>query len=264
MIKGFRKLVSEPSIKTLEKIDAYIEHYKEVYKTNKTLKADKRLNLDRPISVTRELLSNFEKLEDDVKHLDEISAIDIVVSRIGRYPQVLLDDEKNESKKEIDAYENKFADKKTCKLINKARAIADNKRKASKEKIKQMKFKYSYPIATEEAENAMLDYAVMDEDKSKVFEGIDDLKGSELSEIRDALIKEKAKIIEKGKRYELFKRYSQGDDKKTHNERIEKSKGLSGKDEKALETIFGINIPSDIREQFDAKDLKVFEAYSKK
>ena len=260
-----------PTIEDFERIAGYVENYEDAYKTDRLNKRKGRENLDisRPESKSSEhraLIQKFEKLEKEEKCLNELDATRLLVERIGEYPK-LFDyenngkDAKEKFKKEEDSYENKYADKKTRNLIKMAIMREGLKAKNTIQAIKQTKCKHSFSVLTEDI---MYGAYVFELVKEKFYHSLETITITEYENKKNALLEKMRAFNPNSKFSKIFDKYDRSVDEDTHDSRIEKAMSLSDKDEKTLESIFDIAVPSDIREEFTERDLKVFDAYSKK
>ena len=219
------------------------------------------------------LLDNFEKLKESATLKEELYAMSILIKRVGKYPKLLPYDNKTKEmekrfEKSKDEYEDKYADKRTRRLIEEARRNEKIENYRIRKKIKNTKFKESRISMIREGGIPLPWYdafgGISDSEKQTIWSHREWINVREYKGIINSLADKMKHISQYGKGEITFNTYFGSVDMDTHESRIEKAISLSDKAEKTLESIFNIYIPSDIREEFTERDLKVFEAYSKK
>lgn len=264
---------ANPTIEGIARIVRGVKRYEKEYKRNlKYMLAGKEhLGMgdppDNSASKHQKLLDELKNLGKRVNYSEELQAMHTLVERIGNYPRLFSYENKSKEAKEKfekkeKIYEDKYADKKTRRLIKIAKQLEKNKISRSKEKIKNTKFKGYIELLGEDAR--LMSHYPLEERRRIYTRNHEVISSRDYEKMIKSLVEEMTQFNKHGKGYEIFEKYSILVDENTHDSKIEKAMSLSDKDEKTLENIFDIYIPSDVREQFDDKDLKAFDAYSKK
>lgn len=264
---------ANPTIEGIRRIVRGVKIYEKEYKINlkRMLAGKDHLGMgdppDNSVGKHQKLLDELKNLEKSVNYSEELQAMHILVERIGNFPRLFNYENKSKEtkekfKKKEKTYEDKYADKKTRRLIKVAKQLEENKIFKSKEKIKNTKFKGYIELLGEDARG--MSYHELEEREKIYTRNYEAISSSDYEKMINSLVEEMTQFNKFGKGYMFFDMYPIYDDEKNHDSRIEKAMSLSDKDEKTLESIFDIYIPSDIREEFTERDLKAFDAYSKK